>query len=72
MLLQELPEVLTAQNIADYLHISRRRVYELLALSPSAGGIPSFSIGSSKRATKDDFSNWLESKKAEHIKPFNQ
>jgi hypothetical protein len=72
MLLEGLPEILTAQNIADYLHINRRRVYELLALAPSVGGIPSFSIGSSKRATKDDFITWMEIKKAEHINSFNQ
>ncbi|EGO65398.1 hypothetical protein ALO_02251 [Acetonema longum DSM 6540] len=42
---EQLPDILTAQHIADYLHISRRRVYELMDLNPGAGGIPNFSIG---------------------------
>lgn len=54
------PEIMTAANISEYLHISRRRVYELLKMKPEAGGIPSFSIGDSKRAKRSDFVNWLE------------
>lgn len=63
--LSELPEVLTAQNIADYLVISRRRVYELFQLKPSAGGIPNFDIGASKRVEKKDFIKWIEARKSE-------
>jgi excisionase family DNA binding protein len=58
--LSEQPEILTAQNIADYLHISRRRVYELFELSPDHGGIPVISIGITKRVRKETFENWLK------------
>jgi excisionase family DNA binding protein len=54
------PEILTAQNIADYLHISRRRVYELMKLSPDHGGIPSIEIGITKRVRKETFETWLK------------
>ena len=64
----ELPEILTAQNIANYLKISRRRVYELLQLAPHAGGIPNLEIGNSKRVDKQDFLNWIEARKQEKSK----
>ena len=63
--MNELPDILTAQNIADYLGISRRRVYELFQLKPRAGGIPNFDIGLSKRAEKKDFLAWIEARKGE-------
>jgi excisionase family DNA binding protein len=60
---EEMPEILTAQHIATYLKISRRRVYELLQLKPEYGGIPSFDIGASKRVDKNDFFQWIEAQK---------
>ena len=48
----ELPDILTAQQIATYLGISRKKVYELFQLKDEAGGIPCFSIGASKRVMK--------------------
>ncbi|MHB1651632.1 MAG: helix-turn-helix domain-containing protein [Desulfitobacteriaceae bacterium] len=63
--LDELPEILTAQLIASYLGISRRRVYELFQTVPKHGGIPNFDIGASKRVEKKDFVNWISSKKEE-------
>lgn len=62
--LDSMPEILTAQSIADYLHISRRRVYELFKIHPSEGGIPNFDLGDSKRVDKYDFIAWLESLKS--------
>lgn len=62
---QRLPNILTAQHIADYLGISRRRVYELLQISEEAGGIRCFQIGLSKRVDKMDFLQWIEQKKNE-------
>lgn len=56
----ELPDILTAQHIADYLTISRRRVYELFKLKPEYGGIPNFDIGFSKRVKKIDFFAWID------------
>jgi hypothetical protein len=63
--METLPEILTAQHISDYLCISRRRVYELFQLKPSAGGIPNFDIGASKRVEKQDFIKWIEARKQE-------
>lgn len=59
-----LSNILTAQHIATYLGISRRRVYELLQMSEEAGGIKCFQIGSSKRVDKEDFLQWIEQKKS--------
>jgi len=65
--LETLPEILTAQNIADYLVVSRRLVYDLFKKNPSAGGIPNFDIGftekASKRVMKDDFIQWIQDQK---------
>lgn len=58
-----LPPILTAQHIADYLQISRRRVYELLQVKPEYGGIPNFAIGTSRRVTVEDFLQWIEEQK---------
>lgn len=60
---QKLPQILTAQHIANYLGISRRRVYELFQLSEEAGGIKCFQIGTSKRVDREDFFKWIERKK---------
>jgi excisionase family DNA binding protein len=60
--IDDLPEVLTAQHIAEYLTISRRRVYELFQMPEAAGGIPNFDIGYSKRVRKTDFLKWIESR----------
>ncbi len=65
--LAELPEILTAQNIADYLQIHRKTVYELFNKLPEYGGIPCFNIGISKRADKGDFCKWLEQRKNKHL-----
>lgn len=73
--LDELPEILTAQDIANYLGISRLRVYELFQLLPKAGGIPNFDIGSSKkaskRAIKKDFVQWMEDRKTAKANRFS-
>ncbi|UCZ53716.1 helix-turn-helix domain-containing protein [Bacillus shivajii] len=61
--MDELPEILTAKHIAEYLGISRRRVYELFQLKPKHGGIPNFDIGFSKRVYKEDLKNWIENRK---------
>ncbi|WP_232827979.1 helix-turn-helix domain-containing protein [Paraliobacillus sp. X-1268] len=58
-----LPDTLTALHISEYLHISRRRVYELFQLHEEEGGIPNFQIGASKRVDKQDFKKWITSKK---------
>ncbi|NBI29463.1 DNA-binding protein [Chengkuizengella sp. YPA3-1-1] len=68
----ELQEILTAQDMADYLKISRRRVYELYQLNPEYGGIPNFSIGNSHRVVKEDFLNWIKEKKQENLKKYSE
>lgn len=60
---EDLPDILTAQHIATYLGISRRRVYELLQMTEEAGGIKCFQIGLSKRVEKEDFIQWIEERK---------
>ncbi|SMQ60899.1 DNA binding domain-containing protein, excisionase family [Bacillus sp. OV166] len=64
MVEQKLPDILTAQHIADYLGISRRRVYELLQMREEVGGIRNFQIGLSKRVDKKDFFQWIEDQKS--------
>lgn len=54
-----LPDTLTAKHISDFLGISRRRVYELFQIQVDNGGIPHFSIGTSKRVEKSDFKQWI-------------
>jgi excisionase family DNA binding protein len=67
MKLEDYPEIMTAAHISEYLHISRRRVYELLQLSPSQGGIPCIQIGLSKRVKKDSLIAWLNSREKEVV-----
>lgn len=62
---ESLPDTLTAQHIAEYLGISRRRIYELFQIHPNHGGIPNFKIGASKRVDKADFKLWIAQKKEE-------
>lgn len=57
--LEEYPEIMTATHISEYLHISRRRVYELFNLTPTNGGIPNIVIGASKRVRKETLVNWI-------------
>lgn len=56
---ESLPDTLTALHISQFLGISRRRVYELLQMNVEYGGIPNFSIGTSKRVEKSDFKLWI-------------
>ena len=65
MRIEDMPDILTAQNIADYLGISRRRVYELFQIPVEMGGIANFDIGFSKRVHKEDFIRWIEERKKE-------
>lgn len=56
---ESLPDTLTAKHIAEFLGISRRRVYELFQTHVEHGGIPNFAIGTSKRVEKSDFKQWI-------------
>ncbi|MEK3851172.1 helix-turn-helix domain-containing protein [Paenibacillus sp. FSL R7-0340] len=63
--LKSLPDVLTSNDIAKYMSISRRTVYELLKINEDYGGIPNFSVGNSRRVMKSDFLDWIEKRKQE-------
>lgn len=60
---EQLPAVMTAADIAGYLKISRRRVYEFLLRDPEQGGIRHAKFGASKRIERSDFMEWVEKQK---------
>lgn len=62
---ETLPDLLTAQNVANYISISQRRVYELFQLPVERGGILCITIGTTKHVDKRELIKWLESKKPE-------
>ncbi|WP_010278905.1 helix-turn-helix domain-containing protein [Paenibacillus senegalensis] len=59
----DLPDVCTPQIAADFLGISRSRIYEYCQLSPEANGIPSYTIGGSRKIDKQDLLQWKEAQK---------
>jgi hypothetical protein len=61
--LEEFPDILTAKMISEHLHLTPQQIYNLFRLSPAAGGIPSFSIGKSRRARKSEYVKWLDGRK---------
>lgn len=70
--LEEMPPVLTAQNIADYLGLARYTVYGLYDEPVECGGIPNFKIGNSRRTLKTDFVEFIEQRKREHQADMDQ
>lgn len=64
MTLDQMPDILTADILAKYLRLSKRRVYELMDINPEYGGIPCIRIGRSKRVFKADLIEWLHEKRA--------
>lgn len=63
--INSMPPILTAQDIADYLNIARKTVYEHFKLPPDRGGMKNFSIGTSRRVMKEDLVQWIELKRKE-------
>lgn len=61
--IESLPQVLTAQHIADYLILARNTVYELFQLPPERGGIPNFRVGNSRRVMKTDLTQWIDAQR---------
>lgn len=61
--LDDLPDVLTPQLFADYIGISRRRVYEYCQLSEKDGGLKSYLVGASRKIDKVDLIAWKENLK---------
>jgi len=66
--IEKMPQVISAQHIADYLIISRQTVYDLFQTSPAQGGITNFKVGTTRRVVKEDFIQWLEDRKKEQEK----
>lgn len=58
--LEDFPDTLTPQQVADYLGISRRRIYEFCQLNPTDGGLLSFTVGKSRKIKKDSLIDWIE------------
>lgn len=58
--LEELPDIMTPQQVADYLGIARRRVYEFCQTKPAYGGLPSFTLGASRKIKKASLIDWIE------------
>lgn len=58
--LDELPDLLTPKHCADYLGISRRRIYEYCQMDSEAGGLPSWKIGESRKICKSELIKWIE------------
>ncbi|QQE75686.1 helix-turn-helix domain-containing protein [Brevibacillus composti] len=52
----DLPAILTAKHIAQFLHISERRAYELMNLK----SFPLIRLGRNKRVNRESFMNWLQ------------
>lgn len=60
---QDLPDICTPQICADFLGISRGRIYEYCQLAPEANGLPSYQIGGSRKIDKKDLLEWKERQK---------
>jgi excisionase family DNA binding protein len=61
--LEELPDILTSKQVADFLGISRGRIYEYCQMNPEVGGIESFTIGRSRKIEKANLIRWIEKRK---------
>jgi len=54
---QELPEILTARDIAGYLGIGYNKALRLIRY----GGIPYLKLNNTYRVSRERFLNWLQS-----------
>lgn len=61
----EMPPVLNAKFIKEYLGISQSKVYELLHTNHSAGGIKAFKDGDRWLVKRENFKDWLDKKELE-------
>jgi len=57
-------KLLTIEDLAEYLNISRRTVYRLL----KEGTLPGYRIGSHMRFRRGEIDRWLEGKRLEKKK----
>lgn len=54
--LDKLPDILSPQQVADYVGIDRQRVYD----NCQSGALKSFTIGASRKIDKPDMLVWLD------------
>ncbi|WP_248548976.1 helix-turn-helix domain-containing protein [Paenibacillus odorifer] len=70
LLVEDLPDVCSPQICADFLGVSRNRIYELCQLSPEVNGIPSYTIGGSRKIDKSDLLLWKEAQRRFALQKF--
>lgn len=58
--MEELPDIMAPQQAADFAGISRGRIYSYCQLSVEAGGLPSFTLGKSRKIEKKALIAWLK------------
>ncbi|WP_059050026.1 helix-turn-helix domain-containing protein [Paenibacillus senegalimassiliensis] len=68
---EDLPDVCSPQVVADFLGLSRDTVYELCQLSIDHGGLPSYTIGASRKIDLDDLLKWKENQKNKQLRKSN-
>lgn len=61
---EALPAVLQASDLQQVLHLSKGKVYQLLA----SEGFPALRFGKRKMVVKSDFLDWLEQNKSNSTK----
>jgi excisionase family DNA binding protein len=59
MKIEDLSDVLKAEEISQFLGLSKNKVYELMKIKPESGGIPTLRIGRNVRVLKTDLIEWL-------------
>lgn len=59
MKIDDLSDVLKADEISKFLGMSKNKVYDLMKIKPESGGIPTLRIGRNVRVLKVDFVEWL-------------
>lgn len=57
--IEQLPHIMTAKDVQDFLQISKSRAYELFKVK----GFPTIIIGGNKRVKRDEFLKWVEKHK---------
>lgn len=55
-----LPDILTPQQAADFLGISRRRIYEFCQRPLKSGGLSSFRLGATRKIKKAALLDWVD------------
>jgi excisionase family DNA binding protein len=61
---KEFPEIMTPEELAEYLRVSRQTIYNLLW----RGELPGMKVGTHWRLKKSDVEKWILQKGRERIK----